>query len=98
MINRRSDFQSPKQAVPYFKPKVGLSESKPKVGPKATISNILPEESDSEDEISFQSIVRDKPKAEVVCEFLQEYINKLVNDDSDNDSDYMESSEYNTDR
>lgn len=55
-------------------------------------------DSDSEDEISFQSIIRDKPEPEIVAEFLQEYINKLVNDESDEDSDYMESSEYNTDR
>ena len=84
-----------KQAVPYFKPKVGAKATVPKVGEKQQVRE---EESDSEDEISFQSIVRDKPKAEIVCEFLQEYINKLVNDDSDNESDYMESSEYNTDR
>lgn len=93
-------------AVPYYRQQTQQMQAPIRSDPLQPKTSALNQaqrnhkvpDSDSEDEISFQSIIRDKPDPEVVAEFLQEYIHKLVNDESDDDSDYMESSEYNTDR
>jgi hypothetical protein len=47
--------------------------------------------------MTFDEIINEKPKPEVVAEFIQSYINKIVKEDESETSDF-ESSEYNTDR
>jgi len=55
--------------------------------------------SDSEDEcgMTFEQIVNEKPKANIVSEYIQNYIDKIVKEDESETSDF-ESSEYATDR
>jgi hypothetical protein len=64
--------------------------SQPKASqPKAT--------NDEPMEIDFNYIISELPEKEKVEEFLQNYINKLENENN-SDDEYMESSEYQTDK
>lgn len=47
--------------------------------------------------LTFDQIVNEKPKPELVAEFIQKYIDKIVKEDESETSDF-ESSEYQTDR
>jgi hypothetical protein len=64
-----------------------------KVIPK--VKDVVLEDSDEEDEISMESIVRDKPSPKKVCQFIQACINEIMReDDSTDDSettDFQES-------
>jgi hypothetical protein len=47
--------------------------------------------------LTFDQIISEKPKPELVAEFIQKYIDKIVREDESETSDF-ESSEYQTDR
>ena len=54
-------------------------------------------DSEEESEITFSSIIKDKPSPSKVATFLQMFINDIVKEDDSDDEDNMESSEYDTD-
>ena len=65
---------------------------------KSKVTQKQEEDSDSEEELSFASIVREKPSPSKVAMFLQECINEMVKDSDDETDSHLESSEYDTDR
>jgi len=51
-------------------------------------------ESSDEEELSFESIVRDKPSPKKVAMFIQECVNDLMKDSDEETSDQAEDSDY----
>jgi hypothetical protein len=70
----------------------GAHQDKNKVIPQ--VKDIILEDSDEEEELSFDYIVREKPSPKKVAMFLQECVNEIMKeDDSESETD-MNDSEY----
>jgi len=71
---------------------------RPKILPTTNLVKAKQEEKvnpESDDEISFESIIRDQPSPKTVAKFLQGCVNQILKDDnSDLESTDMNDSEY----
>jgi len=90
-----------KKTQPIAPPNVDPLIDRPKILPKQLPTAAKQEEkvecsvNESDEEISFESIIRDKPEPKIVAKFLQSCVNQLCkNDDSDLESTDMNDSEY----
>jgi hypothetical protein len=71
---------------------------RPKILPTTNLVKAKQEEKvnpESDEEISFESIIRDQPEPKIVAKFLQGCVNQILKDDnSDLESTDMNDSEY----
>ena len=65
---------------------------------KPEVHQMSKDEDSSDEELSFQSIVQNKPSPTRVAMFLQECINEMNKDSDEESEEDMMSSEYDTDR
>ena len=87
-----------KKTQPIATPSVDPLLDRPKQLPTTHMVKAQQEEKvspESDEEISLESIIRDKPSPKTVAKFLQGCVNQILkNDDSDLESTDMNDSEY----
>jgi len=81
---------------PIPTPSVDPLLERPKILPTTNIMKAPKQEEkvESDEEISLESIIRDKPSPKTVAKFLQSCVNQILKDDSDLESTDMNDSEY----
>ena len=87
-----------KKTQPIPPPQVDPLLERPKILPTTNIMKAQKQEekveSNSDEEISFESIIRDQPSPKTVAKFLQSCVNQILKNDSDLESTDMNDSEY----
>jgi len=84
--------------APVSKPQAYKNTQVSQVSMKKPEVHKMKDEDSSDEELSFQSIVQNKPSPSKVAMFLQECINEMNKDSDDDSEEDMMSSEYDTDR
>jgi hypothetical protein len=85
-----------KKTQPIAPPTVDPLLERVKILPTTNLVKAKQEEKvESDEEISFESVIREKPEPKIVAKFLQGCVNQILkDDDSDIESTDMNDSEY----